>query len=149
MCLSILINFLYIFMQLHISAIIVDNKLIYIRNNFLYLIHGQQKSIRRKKNKTLRKLFPAIFMKLYNSCVQKRLIVSIKSQMPFISPIVKLVNDTVKKIIFHSFVRPFFRIFVCRTKRTGAVTAVYGFQVYYQRLRNFFSLQKVLNIFFL
>ena len=83
-------------MQLHISAVVVDNKLIYIGDDLLYLVYGKKQAVTGKENKAVRKLFPAIFMEFYNSGVQKRLIITIKCQVAGVSPVSKLVNNTVK-----------------------------------------------------
>ena len=136
-------------MKLHIPAVIIDNQLVNIRDNLLYLVHRQQKSVGRKENKAVGELFSAILMEFYNPSIQKRLIVSIQSQMSLISPVPKLVNNAIKQIIFHPLIRALLRIPVCRAEGAGAVAPVDRLKIHHQRHRHFIILQKIIYIFFL
>ena len=60
---GIIINHLNIVMQLHVTAIIIDNQLIYIGDDFLHLVHGKCKSVGGKENKAVGKLLTEFFMK--------------------------------------------------------------------------------------
>ena len=74
-------------MQLHIPAVIIDNQLIHIGDDLLHLVHCEQKPVGGKEYEAIRKLLPAILMKLCHSRVQKGFIVSVKGQMALVAPI--------------------------------------------------------------
>ena len=65
-------------------------------------------------------------MKLNDSGIQPGLVVAVHGQMPFVIPVMELVNDTVKKGILHAFVGSLFRILVGSAEFAGAVAAVDG-----------------------
>ena len=123
--------------------------MVYIRHHCFYLIHIQKKPISGHKDKCLRQLLPGIFMKLYNTGIQPRLIVPIHRQMPFIAPIRQLVDNAVKKFVFHPLIWTFLRIFIRRTKFTCTITTVNGLQINYQWMRNLFRIHEIIYIILL
>ena len=135
MGLDIFINHPDIVMELHIQAVIVDDQLVYIRDNSLYLVHIQEQSVGGHENKRFRQLFPGILVEFHNSCIQPRFIISVQGQVAFVAPVPELVNNIVIQAFFHPGVRTLLRVLVGRAEFAGAVAAVDGLQVHHIGMR--------------
>ena len=149
MGLCVLVNLLHILVKLHILAVIIDNQLIQIRNDLLYLLHGQQEAVSGQKDKALRQLLPTVFVKFQNSRIQIGLVIPVQCQVALVAPVMKLVDNAVKQTFLHTLVGTLLRILVCRAEGTGTVAAVYGLKVHHKRLRDLLPLQKILYILLL
>ena len=69
--------------------------------------------------------------------------------MPLVAPVSELVDNAVIQALFHSGIRPLFRILIGRTEFTGTVAAVDGFQVYHIGMRDRIAVHKIFNIILL
>ncbi len=88
-------------------------------------------------------------MEFHNTGIQPWLIITVHRQMSLIIPIRQLVDNAVKKLVLHPFIRTFFRIFIRRAELTSAVAAVDRFQVHHQRLGCLLRLHKIVYIILL
>ena len=85
-------------------------------------------------------------MKLNDTCIKPRLIISIKSQMPLKAPISKLIDYRIVKLIVHPHVGTLLSVLICRTEFTRTVASVDRLEIHDKRIRCLLTAKKIVDI---